>query len=70
MAARTSLVRRVGTAKAIGFLVGLVGFFMVPSLMPEEGILLRFGILLWYTVFGAVIGAVATRFGDEGDAVR
>jgi len=56
MATDVSLIRRVGMAKTVGIAVGLVGFFMVPNLWPEEGLWLRWGLLLWYILFGAVIG--------------
>ena len=52
----TYIIKRVGVAKIIGLVIGLAGFFMIPSIWPAEGMWLRVGILLWYTTFGAVIG--------------
>lgn len=51
-----SIFSRIAVGKGIGFLVGLVGFVFVPYFLPEAGWQLRWGILLWYTTFGAVIG--------------
>lgn len=48
---------RLGVAKLIGILVGLAGFFTVPVLMPDAAPRLQWAVLLWYTTFGAVIGA-------------
>jgi len=50
------IIKRVGTAKMIGLVIGLAGFLMVPSIWPSESMWLRVGLLLWYTTFGAVIG--------------
>jgi hypothetical protein len=51
-------IKRIGSAKMIGMVFGLVGFFMIPSLWPDQSIWLRIGVLLWYTTFGAMIGIV------------
>ena len=51
-----SLTTRIAIGKAIGFLVGLAGFVLLPWFMPEAGWLIRWGILLWYTTLGAIIG--------------
>jgi hypothetical protein len=51
-----SLITRVAIGKGIGFLVGLTGFVLLPYFLPEAGWMLRWGILLWYTTFGAIIG--------------
>jgi len=56
MATDVSVLRRVGMAKAVGFAFGLIGFLMVPNLWPDEASWLRWGLLFWYTTFGAVIG--------------
>ncbi len=50
------LLKRVGSAKMIGMVIGLAGFLMIPSIWPNESVWLRIGILLWYTTFGAIIG--------------
>jgi hypothetical protein len=52
------ILKRVGIAKAIGLVIGLAGFLMIPSIWPAEGMWLRVGILMWYTTFGAVIGVL------------
>ena len=51
-----SLVTRIAVGKAIGLLIGLIGFISLPLFLPDVGWLLRWGILLWYTTVGAVVG--------------
>ncbi len=51
-----SLVTRIAIGKTIGFVVGLIGFFSLPFIWPEADLFLRWGILLWYTTLGAIIG--------------
>ena len=53
---KPSLITRIAVGKAIGMLVGLAGFFTLPSLWPEADPLLRWGILFWYTTMGAIVG--------------
>ncbi len=51
-----SLMTRIAIGKGIGFLFGLAGFILLPYFLPDADILLRWGILLWYTTVGAIIG--------------
>jgi len=51
-----SLTTRIAIGKGVGFLFGLAGFILLPFLAPESGGLIRWGILLWYTTVGAIIG--------------
>ena len=51
-----SLMTRIAIGKGIGLLVGLIGFISLPHFLPEADIWLRWGILLWYITFGAIIG--------------
>ena len=51
-----SLTRRIAVGKLVGLIFGLTGFFMLPLFWPEAGLLLRFGILFWYTTLGAIVG--------------
>ncbi|MCB2263074.1 MAG: hypothetical protein LGR52_09070 [Candidatus Thiosymbion ectosymbiont of Robbea hypermnestra] len=51
-----SLTTRIAIGKGVGFLFGLAGFILVPFFLPEGGELIRWGILLWYTTVGAIIG--------------
>ncbi len=51
-----SIITRIAIGKAIGFAIGLIGFIVIPFLAPDTGWQLRWGILLWYTTLGAVIG--------------
>lgn len=52
----SSLMTRIIIGKSIGFAIGLLGFTLLPFLLPEPGWLLRWGILFWYTTVGAIIG--------------
>ncbi len=56
MFGKPSLVTRIAIGKGIGLLIGLVGFISLPFFLPEAGWLIRWGILLWYTTVGAIIG--------------
>lgn len=51
-----SLVTRIGIGKGVGFIIGLIGFIAMPYFLPETGWLIRWGVLLWYTTMGAIIG--------------
>ena len=51
-----SLTTRILIGKSIGFLFGLAGFVLLPLFLPEAAWLIRWGILLWYTTVGAIIG--------------
>lgn len=53
---KPSLVTRIAVGKGIGFIVGLSGFIFLPFFVAEAGWLIRWGILLWYTTLGAIIG--------------
>lgn len=53
---KPSLITRIALGKAIGLLFGLLGFLLLPAIGPEVGMLLRVGILFWYTTLGAIIG--------------
>ncbi len=53
---KPSLVTRIAIGKGIGFLIGLIGFIFLPFFVTEAGWLIRWGILLWYTTLGAIIG--------------
>jgi hypothetical protein len=51
-----SLITRIAIGKTIGLVVGIIGFFSLPAFLPEADLMLRWGILLWYLTFGAIIG--------------
>lgn len=51
-----SLITRIAIGKGIGFLFGMAGFILLPFFVPEDTLMLRWGILLWYTTIGAIIG--------------
>jgi hypothetical protein len=52
---KPSLMTRIVVGKTVGFAFGLLAFLLLPSLMPDVGWLLRFGVLFWYTTLGAII---------------
>jgi len=51
-----SLITRIGIGKLVGFLFGLAAFIFLPCFLPDASDLLRWGLLLWYTTLGAIIG--------------
>lgn len=51
-----SLVTRIAIGKTVGFAFGLIGFIAIPYFWPEASLLLRTGVLFWYTTLGAIIG--------------
>jgi hypothetical protein len=50
------LFTRIAIGKAIGFVIGLIGFLLLPRYMPDADLMFRFGLLFWYTTMGAIIG--------------
>ena len=58
MLEKPSLMTRIVVGKSVGFIVGLAGFLFLPYFFPEAGWLIRWGILLWYTTFGAIIALI------------
>jgi hypothetical protein len=54
--AKPSLLRRIAIGKAIGFLVGLAELLALPLFVAEPSWLMRWGILFWYVIVGALIG--------------
>lgn len=53
---KPSLITRISVGKLIGFGIGLIGFVALPLFAPDTDWMLRWGILLWYTTVGAIIG--------------
>ena len=51
-----SLVTRIAIGKTVGFAFGLFGFIFLPYFWPEATLIIRVGILFWYTTLGAIIG--------------
>jgi hypothetical protein len=51
-----SLMTRISIGKLVGLVVGLIGFFALPFFMPGDNLLIRWGVLLWYTTMGGIIG--------------
>jgi hypothetical protein len=48
-------VRRIIVAKTLGFLFGLIAFLFLPCIIPDD-CRLCWGVFLWYTTFGGIIG--------------
>lgn len=53
---RQSLITRIAIGKIVGLVVGLIGFAVLPMMVPDATLMLRWGVLLWYTTLGAIIG--------------
>ena len=53
---KPSLLTRIAVGKGLGFIIGLIGFFIAPMLYAEIELFTRVGILLWYPTMGAMIG--------------
>ena len=56
MLSNPSLTTRITIGKLVGLVFGIIGFATLPYLMNEPDLLLRWGVLLWYTTMGAIIG--------------
>ena len=50
-----SLVTRIAVGKTVGLAFGLIGFLMMPYILPDADPMMRWGFLLWYTTLGAII---------------
>lgn len=53
---KPSLVTRTMVGKGVGLLIGGVCYLSLPLPWPEAGPLLRWGVLLWHTTLGGLIG--------------
>ena len=51
-----SLNTRIAVGKTVGAAFGIAGFICMTAYPVGEDSLLRWGILLWYTTLGAIIG--------------
>lgn len=51
-----SLMTRIAIGKTIGLIVGLIDFISLPYFSSEVSLIFRWGLLLWYTTVGAIIG--------------
>ncbi len=58
MFSKPSLMTRIVVGKIVGAVIGLAGFLMLPLFWPEADWLIRWGVLLWYTTVGAIIGVM------------
>ncbi len=55
MFGKPSLATRIIVGKTVGFAFGLLGFLIMPTILPEVGLMQRWGLLFWYTTLGAII---------------
>ena len=55
MFGKPSQVTRIAIGKSMGLAFGLIGFLMLPYVLPEADPMMRWGFLLWYTTLGAII---------------
>ena len=55
---KPSLMTRVAVGKTAGLVFGAAGFVLLPYFLPDAGLMLRWGVLLWYITMGAVIGVM------------
>lgn len=53
---KPSLCTRIAVGKLVGFTIGLIGFFMMPTMIPDASLMLRVGGVFWYATLGAIIG--------------
>lgn len=51
-----SLITRVAIGKLVGLIFGIIGFAFCEFFLTGTDWMLRWGILLWYTTLGAIIG--------------
>lgn len=51
-----SLMTRIAVGKSTGLIIGGAGFFLLPMFWPDAGLMLRWGVLLWYITMGGIIG--------------
>ena len=47
--------KRLIIGKGSGFLFGLIAFFAIGYILPDVSLSVRIGVLLWYTLMGAII---------------
>jgi len=51
-----SLMKRVAIGKGIGLIIGLIGVAVLYYLAPSTSVLFYWGVVLWYTTLGAIVG--------------
>ena len=51
-----SIATRIAVGKLAGLGIGLLGFVILPHMLPEADPWLAWGLLLWYTTMGGLIG--------------
>ncbi|MHA1524868.1 MAG: hypothetical protein ACTSY1_10770 [Alphaproteobacteria bacterium] len=56
MLSNPSLTTRIAIGKMVGLVFGIIGFANLPYIMSEPDLMLRWGVLFWYTTMGAIIG--------------
>ena len=56
MFGKPSLMTSIAVGKTAGLVFGGADFFLLPWFWPEAGMMLRWGVLLWYITLGGIIG--------------
>ncbi|MFA5917854.1 MAG: hypothetical protein WC850_06500 [Candidatus Gracilibacteria bacterium] len=56
MKIKSKITQRVGLGKGIGLIFGGFAFFIIPMILNNTSLFLRFGVWLWYITLGALIG--------------
>ena len=58
-----AIAKRIAISKGVGFLFGPAGLISLPYFWPDADWMIRWGILLWYTTLGVIVGifGVSTR---------
>ena len=52
MFGKPSLTTRIAVGKTVGLIFGLIGFLVLPYILPEVGLMQRWGFLFWYVDAG------------------
>lgn len=51
-----SLITRIAIGKTVGFVIGIIGFIILPMFWPDVSTMTKWAFLFWYTTMGAFIG--------------
>lgn len=65
MFTRPSLLTRIAVGMAVGFMIGLMAFITIPLVLADVDILLRWGVLLWYSTLGVLIAILGASDGQQ-----
>ena len=51
-------MKRIAIAKTVGFIIGIIAFFLIPLIMPDASLMFRWGMLFWITTIGGILGVM------------